>query len=213
MLLTTTLATLAVASPLGGAAPPPAPPDAAVEVWDRSGDRPRLCPPISVAPNGRPEGGCTLPVRSGPVRMRVLTAVGDVDFATCRYPHRLRVDGSGRTMMERIVEKGRRPCNDIVACMTASRKPWPGQIAWTGSGYRHEVQACFDTCMGQFRGRASMDLTVTAQGWRETVSAPLTLGQTGFELAEARWDVGARALTLRPADRRSAGGSRLPADR
>ncbi len=191
MLMTAALATLAMAAPSAPATPE-------VTVWDKTGDKPRRCSSIDASDPKRLTGGCLISVESEPVQISVRTMVGDVDFANCTYDHDLRIDGSGRTYTVNVKSGGKKPCNDIDACVSEHpSRPWPGQIHTAADGsFHHLVQTCFDTCMGQFRGELRLDLTPTENGWRETIATDL-VGVSGLQFEDGSWDLEPNTIELR----------------
>lgn len=154
------------------------------------------CPAIDLSDADRPRGGCLMPVEGDLIAVSVRMMVGDMDFAKCSYAHRLRVDAAGRTSIERLTSIGPDMCNDVTICKQGRiSKPWAGRMRQTGEdSFVNVVDACFDTCMGQFVGRLEMRFTRTASGgWRAVPSKDL-VGATGLELDGGDWTIPAGRL-------------------
>lgn len=184
----------------------PAAADAAagdVRVWDTGGARPVPCPAIEVDRRGDLTGGCALEVSSGDFAIVIRTVVGDMEFGSCPYGYEMLVDGSGRTKLVDVAPGGQSPCNDMRACNRDDVKPWSGRIEAGPDGrLTHVVQACFDTCMGQFSGELRLGLSRIGDSWRQTADRAL-VGDSGYQL-DGSWDIEQRDLDIRPVG--SAGG-------
>jgi hypothetical protein len=159
-----------------------------VTVWDTSGERRVACPPIEAAKPRAPRGGCVVETNSRPIDIVIRSVVGDMEFGTCVYDFDLRVDGSGLTYLENIVAAGPSPCNDMKACDNDHPKPWRGQIEAGQDGrLTHVVDACFDTCMGQFVGKLELDLERVGGRWALLADRAL-VGGSGYRL-DGGWDM------------------------
>lgn len=179
--------------------------NAEVAVWDVAGSERARCPDIDVSDPKRPRGGCVVPVRGHGMTVTVRTLVGDIDFATCDYPHDLRVDGSGQTYMEDVYFNGPPPCNDMRPCMKDDPLPWRGRLEDAGDGrIEHVVDACFDTCMGVFRGELRLDFRQRRdffsgrRFWLERASAEL-LGDSGLGL-DGSWQLRSKTIDVTVGD-------------
>lgn len=181
-----------------------APAAAKVTVWDTSGPRPAPCPAIDVSDPKQPRGGCVVEtVATGDVEIVIRTVVGDMLFGDCSYDLDMRVDGSGRTYLQEVAVGGPSPCNDMNSCDRRNPKPWRGQIeAGPGGRLTHVLDACFDTCMGQFAGELRLDLKRVGGRWVQTADRAVT-GDSGYQL-DGRWRLAPSDLDIRPS--RSAGG-------
>lgn len=177
----------------------------AVTAWDTSGKRPRPCPAIDASNPRRPRGGCLVEMDSHDLEIVVRSVVGDMQFGTaCLYSHDMRVDGQGRTYLEGMDGGGPSPCNDTDACDHEDIRPMRGRIEAAPDGrLTHVVDACFDTCMGQFVGELRLGLKKVEGRWVETADRAL-VGDTGYQI-DGDWSMGQRDLDIRPA-RSSAGG-------
>jgi hypothetical protein len=153
-------------------------------------------------------GGCAVDARGGRVSFRVLSAVGVIEFANCRVAHTIYMDRGGRTLVDDFAVHGQQPCSDIDACWKGDDReqsyPWKGRLIRYGGGsiragggdLRHDVQACFDTCMGRFEGIVSISLDPTARDWskpdlprsRRATAPGRTLGSSGLQL-DAAWTI------------------------
>jgi hypothetical protein len=164
-------------------------PGAAVTVSRIRGGRSERCPKLT--PDGK-GGGCTGPfVRSrGQVDFTIRTLAGDIPFASCLYNYFLRVDGDGRTSMDGMISAGENPCNDVRPCVNRQHTgwlPWSGRIRRLEDGSLvHRVDACIDTCLGQFKGLLVMRLARHGRTWRAT-SARTQVGDSGFVIGGATW--------------------------
>jgi hypothetical protein len=147
------------------------------------------CPPIRIAEDYPEdiEGGCELSATGRGIDLVVKTMVGEMRFGTCDVNYTVRAESSGRTVVHQIQVRGDTPCNDADACFTdESFLPWHGRIVEDGRGnLRHELDACFDTCMGRFEGKLVLPLTRDARGWRADATTA-DLGTSGLEL-DGRW--------------------------
>lgn len=183
----------------------PAQAEGGVTVWDTSGKRPAPCPAIDDSNLRKLRGGCLVDMDSSGFDIVVRSIVGDMVFATCEYWHDLRVDGSGRTYLESIDPGGPYPCNDLNACDHKDVLPWRGRIEAAADGrLTHVVDACFDTCMGQFAGELRLELKQVEGRWVQTADRAL-VGDTGYQLDGGDWTMLQRGLDIRPSGK-SAGG-------
>ena len=183
----------------------PAPAAGAVTVWDTTGERAVPCPAVDDSDLGALRGGCLVDMYSRELDIVVRSVVGDMVFATCKYWHDMRVDGSGRTYLESIDPGGPYPCNDLNACNHKDVRPWRGRIEAAPDGrLTHVVDACFDTCMGQFAGELRLGLERVGDRWVQTADRALT-GDSGYRLAGGWYTEKRNVIDIRPAGG-SAGG-------
>jgi hypothetical protein len=182
VVLTCLIALLAVGVPTAGTAE-----TGGATVRDGDG---RPCPAIDREDPDRPRGGCVTKVDGSLIAVSVRMMVGDMDFAKCSYAHRLRVDAAGRTSIEQIKSVGPDMCNDVTVCKKdRASTPWEGRIRWVRDGaFVNVVNACFDTCMGQFVGRLEMRFERANGGWRAVPRHDL-VGATGLELDGGDWTI------------------------
>ena len=181
---------------LGVAAPAAA---AKVTVLDTSGARPKPCPAIDAGDPAKPSGGCAIETAGvGDVEIVIRTVVGDMLFGDCSYDLDMRVDGTGRTYIPSPTVGGPSPCNDMNSCYHEDQRPWSGQIeAGAGGRLTHVVDACFDTCMGQFRGKLRLGLERVDGRWTQTADRALT-GDSGYQL-DGRWKLQPCTFDIRTA--------------
>lgn len=162
--------------------------DAEMTVWDTTGGKPARCTDIDADDPLDIRGGCPVRVTATDIRFSVRSVVGDLTFVTCGASYTLRVDGSGRTATNALFG-GPSPCNDVRRCQVRDGEfapPWSGRlVAGTDGSLRNIVDVCFDTCMGQFKGRMAMRLTPSKQAWRAEPVDPL-LSTSGFVM-EGAW--------------------------
>lgn len=174
-----------------------------VRVFDTSGPRPVPCPPVDVSNPREPRGGCGTDVVPEGTEIVVRSVIGDMLFGTCSYGLDMLVDASGRTHVVNIAVGGPNPCNDMNACYHEDIRPWRGQIEAGPDGrLTHVIQACFDTCMGQFVGELRLGLERDGDGWRQTADQA-QVGDTGYQL-DGYWRVTEGDIDIRPDG--SAGG-------
>jgi hypothetical protein len=197
--LTLLLLLLLAAAPLASPATGLAATGGAVTVWDTSGGAPKRCTAIDTSdPQGDFEGGCVVDMHGQGIDTTVRTVVGDMRFGSCTYEHNLRIDGSGRTLVEGMQPGGPRPCNDMGACYHEEVEPWEGQIEVDRDGRLiHVVAACFDTCMGQFEGEMTFHLRRSGGVWRQRASEEQA-GSSGYVL-DGSWEMEQRSIDIRPA--------------
>jgi hypothetical protein len=187
------LAAMLLIAPVVGASPAPD----AVTVWDTSGPKAEPCPPIDFSDPRDPKGGCPTDMFSGDIDIVIRSLVGDMLFGRCSYEHDMIVDGGGHTFLENIAPGGPNPCNDMGACDHEDVRPWEGRIQ-TASGGRmtHVIQACFDTCMGQFVGELRLRMERVDGSWRQTADRAL-IGDSGYQI-DGSWRMGERGIDIRP---------------
>lgn len=163
------------------------------------GDR-RDCPELTVR---RVEvlGGCALEVSAADTTFEVVTMFGDHSLGECPMLLRLQIgpEGSiGIADLTLLASSGRSagPCADIDACRrrlpdgrwTDDKLAWRGRLTSSEGRFTATVDACFDTCLGRFEGRATLRLSPTRQGgWRLRASRT-TVGTSGLELSGS-WDL------------------------
>lgn len=175
----------------------------AVTAWDASGKRPTPCPAIDAGDPRKLRGGCEVEMDTRGIAIVIRSVVGDMPFGTCFYSFDMRVDGSGRTYLEEIAVGGPSPCNDMKPCDNDDPKPWRGRIEAAPDGrLSHVVDACFDTCMGQFVGELRLGLERVDGRWTLTADRALT-GSSGYQI-DGSWRTEQRDLDIRP--NASAGG-------
>lgn len=176
----------------------PAMADGAVTVWDTSGKRPQPCPAVDADDPRALSGGCLVEMHTGAITILIRSVVGDVEFGTCLYEHDMRIDGSGRTYLEGIKGGGPSPCNDMGACDHEDELPWHGQIEAAPNGrLTHVVDACFDTCMGQFIGELELGLKRVGGRWQQNADRGVLVGDSGYQL-DGIWDMEQRHIDIRP---------------
>jgi hypothetical protein len=203
------VATAVVAPPPAGAlgstaGSAPASVAGAVEVSDTSAGRRTPCPPVDSRNPRELRGGCVVDMISRDIEVLVRTVVGDTKLGDCLYRHDMRVDARGRTYLEGIGAGGPSPCNDLEACDRHDVRPWHGQIEAAPDGrLTHVVDACFDTCMGQFAGELRLTLERVGNRWAQIADRAL-VGDSGYRL-DGGWDVERRNLDIRPAAGDAAG--------
>lgn len=147
------------------------------------------------------EGDCAnFMLSRGRLDFSIRTLAGELPFARCLYNYDLQVDGSGRTRMSGIISAGENPCNDVRPCKNATRPgwaPWEGRIVREpDGGLLHRVDACIDTCLGQFKGQLVMRLDKRGRAWRASVRRDF-VGTSGFVLEGGEWDWRIPGLELR----------------
>jgi hypothetical protein len=176
--------------------------DGAVTVWKASGEHPAPCPAIDASDPSHPRGGCFVEMHTRDIAIVIRSVVGDMQFGTCSYEHDMRVDGQGRTYLDGISAGGPNPCNDMNACYHEDAKPWRGRIEAGPDGrLTHVIDACLDTCMGQFVGQLRLSLKRIGGRWEQTADHAL-VGDSGYQI-DGSWYM-ERDVDIRPAD--SAGG-------
>jgi hypothetical protein len=148
------------------------------------------------------KGGCSDFITSrNRLRFTVRTLAGDMPFARCLYNYDLQIDGSGRTLIDGMISAGKNPCNDVRPCPNAKHTdwlPWHGRIERRAGGFIHRVDACVDTCLGQFKGELIMRLEERGGSWRAT-AVQSQVGSSGFVFDDGSWDLTIRGLDIRPA--------------
>jgi hypothetical protein len=177
------LSVLAVALP--GAA------SATVEVTEPGAEGRVACPAI----HGDGRGGCELRATGRDVELGLMAVVGPVFFGSCYFDFTLSVDGSGRTLISDVFVYGTSPCTDGQGCVagpvaTGDRAalPWPGRLRERADGRLvNVVDACFDTCLGRFRGRLELELRHARGGWRAVASRAL-VGTSGWRV-DGSWEL------------------------
>jgi hypothetical protein len=172
-------------------------PGGGVRVSDGAGARQAPCPAIDASDPLAPQGGCKVDMASRDVAIVIRTVVGDMHFGTCSYEHDMLVDGAGRTYLVGITSGGPNPCNDMGVCDHENAKPWRGRIESGPDGrLAHVVDACFDTCMGQFVGEMRLGLERVDGRWVQTADRALA-GDSGYQI-DGGWDVTEGDLDIRP---------------
>jgi hypothetical protein len=130
-------------------------------------------------------------VGGGSVDLVIRTAVGDLIYATCSQDHTLRIDSSGATYWDDF-DPDARCAPDWHPCMRHRQRPWKGQIEVDQRGrFSQVVDFCWDTCMGQFRGKARLELRESSGGWRQRADEDM-LGLSGLEI-DGGWRFDRRA--------------------
>ena len=168
-----------------------------VTVWDTSGKRPAPCPAVDADDLRKLRGGCLVEMHSHAMTIVIRSVVGDLEFGTCLYEHDMRVDGSGGTYLEGLLGGGPSPCNDTGACDHDDELPWQGQIEAAPDGsLTHVIDACLDTCMGQFVGELRVSLERVGNRWRQTADSVL-VGDSGYQI-DGSWTMEQRHLDIRP---------------
>ncbi|HEX2161332.1 MAG TPA: hypothetical protein VHF88_05865 [Thermoleophilaceae bacterium] len=177
---------------------------AEVRVLDTSGPRPVPCAALDLWNPQDPRGGCSTDMFSGSIDIVIRSVIGDMLFGHCTYEHDMLVDARGRTRLLNIQSGGDNPCNDMGVCEYGRRRPWKGQIEAGPDGrLTHVIQACLDTCMGQFVGELRLSLERIDGRWIQTAERAL-VGDSGYQI-DGSWRMRNRDIDIRPAGG-SAGG-------
>jgi hypothetical protein len=142
-------------------------PQSRLSVRDATG---RPCPPFTVSKkNMRVTGGCTVEARGERLPIKMMTPFGDLLFGLCSVTFTLRVDSTGRALldgfnMEGGLDDASASCGDVSACSAPDGRgetPWKAQISEEeGEDYAYRADVCIWTCVGSFVG--PMDLRVRA---------------------------------------------------
>lgn len=168
-----------------------------VTVWKAGGAEREPCPDIEVR-GGKVRGGCVVSLASGvTVDIAVRSMVGDMKFGTCSVNHEMRVDSRGNTRIDVLAIEGPNPCNDGGLCYRKNERPWTGKIqAAPGGQLAHVIDACLDTCMGQFAGELRLGLSRVDGSWVETADRAL-VGDSGYRL-DGEWKIGGPKIDIVP---------------
>jgi hypothetical protein len=164
---------------------------------------------VSPSAEKRAESGRELVVTGEGIDVGLLTAFGDLDFATCDFTFRSYVDQSGATLthdLERLGPQGS-ACGDIEQCGTPSRDepysginpgippPWKGVLRHEDDGgYVHTMQACFWTCIGFFEGTLTLRFARDGGRWRAD-DVHVGIGDNGLNM-EGTFTTGAELEDL-----------------
>lgn len=158
------------------------------------------CPAISRGRGGAARGGCVLKMGSQGIDVSVLTAVGEMPFASCLFFYTVHVDAGGRTLVSGVEMFGDSPCSDAVPCFPRSfftdgiqdtAPAWDGRLTPDGQGgFLHRVDACLDTCMGRFEGEVVLRLERDARGRWRSLAGEATVGRSGWTF-DGAWKVDA----------------------
>jgi len=161
-------------------------PDPRVTARDGAG---RRCADVGLDRFPELRGGCVLSL-SGRQRITLQTPFGFMLFAQgCDVDYKLRVAGDGRAWVDSITIGGPSPCLDMIPCVGKDRAeqsrvvPWQARVRRPprGGGLRLVIEnACFDTCIGLFKGRWALDLVESPRGWRASSSG--VLGSSGMRV-------------------------------
>lgn len=164
---------------------------APVKVTDAKTGQP--CSKIVVESPVVATGGCELRTIAGGIDMAIVSPLSHFVFATCGLGYNIRIDGSGKTLLETVRVFGLSPCFDVEACFPGSRETkqytyrWKGRIRAVGDRLEHIIDACMDTCVGRFEGRIVTNLRRTDRGWRASTEVG-SVGSSGWQMRGARWD-------------------------
>jgi hypothetical protein len=149
-----------------------------------------------------------LVVTGAEVEVSLLTGFGHLPFSTCEFTFESTVEDDGITTwthdFDRKGPEGS-ACGDIEQCggpQPGERFegvnpgvpiPWRGELKPDGDdAYVHEMDTCFWTCVGFFRGKLSMRFVRDGSAWRTEESA-IRIGSRGFEM-RGTFEAKSRAL-------------------
>lgn len=156
------------------------------------------CPEIDASDPEDVRGGCRASVAGkGTIAIVVRSMVGDMEFGRCSFGHELRVDGTGGTYLTDLTIEGVNPCNDQGPCFRKAERPLKGQIEAGPDGrLTNVVEACLDTCMGQFAGELRLGMERVEGRWVATADRAL-IGDSGYQL-DGMWDLGKARFDVEP---------------
>jgi hypothetical protein len=160
-------------------------PELGYGAW-REGRRRRPCPPVDGM-----GGGCVSRVERASTDVQLLSVLGKVSIARCRFGYRLHV-GDPIYLADRVRFTGPDPCDRIDRCVdgeTGLRYPWLGNGLRTSAPNVVKVyfDVCINTPVGRARGFLLTRFERAADDWRaETYDAPI--GTSGFQMT-GTWDV------------------------
>ncbi len=170
-----------------------------VAVWDESGSKRARCPDVERTGRDAFAGGCYAIAYGIGIDYTVRSMVGDLSFASCFIYGKARIDGSGKIALYELLISGEKPCNDIRPCMAEHRFPWLGQIrSDRAGGFKAEFSACYDTCLGQFRGKLRTRVTREGGKLRFETYGPKLVGGSGLE-SDGGWGLRSRTIGISPA--------------
>jgi hypothetical protein len=107
----------------------------------------------------------------------------------------LRLNDRGRIWIDEFKTSGAIACNDVDLCRTDNvHRPWVGQV---DGDMRARINACFATCIGEFRDQLVLDLERDAARWRLKAQDDI-VGPGGWEI-DGKWKLLASSkLEIRP---------------
>lgn len=142
-------------------------------------------------------GGCVVKAKeTADIVFNVRTPFGLFEFGRCEVSFTLRVDGRGGVWLEDLLGAGAIACNDVDHCRkNLVHRPWVGYI---DGPHQLRMNACFQTCIGEYRGEIVLDLREKARSWNLRAEK-LTVGDASGWQVDGNWKVATNDLVLKHA--------------